>query len=50
MRICEILVSCLNEDSEFSDDEYRLITHCARELEKEIFIYRVQKYASRQNS
>ena len=50
MRTCEVFISCLNKDSEFTGDEYRLITDCARELEKEIFLYRVQKYASRASS
>ena len=46
MRVCELLISRLNKDSAYTDDEYRLITNCVREFENEIFIYRVQQLTS----
>ena len=44
MRICEILIGCIHHDGGFTDEEYQIITQSSRELEKEIFVYRLEHF------
>jgi ABC-type uncharacterized transport system ATPase subunit len=42
IRICEILIGCVQHSAGFTDEEYHAIAHSSQELEKEIFLYRVE--------
>lgn len=41
VRTCELLIGCLHHDG-LTDEEYTAIATSFRELEKEIFLYRVE--------
>jgi len=42
MRICELLIGCVQHSGGFTEEEYNAITNSSLELEKEIFLYRVE--------
>lgn len=44
MRICELLIGCVQHSGGFTEEEYNAITNSFLELEKEIFLYRVEHY------
>jgi hypothetical protein len=42
--ICGLLIACLHQQKDFTDDEYDTISKVVRRLERDMIIYRLEHY------